>query len=185
MVFYKLHVGHGGVGEILLLTRLDVFRCSRSPANGYRGRCLVLGIGEEEQLVLDDGTADGGTVCGASVAVASTGNNLSVNCIATHVLVVMVHIGCTLEFVRTGLGYGIDTATDEIGLANIKGRDDNLQFLDCIDGNRAAATRETVAQAEVVVEVGTVHGKVGSTSVHTGKVHAVATIGRKACDVGD
>ena len=110
---------------------------------------------------------------------------MSVNGIATHVLVVMMHIGCTLECIGTGLGNGIYTATDEVGLTNIKGRNHYLKLLNSINRDGTAATGETIAQAEVVVEVGTVHGKVGGTAVHTGKVHAIATIGRKACNVGD
>ena len=182
-LLHTLHVGHGGVGEVLLLAALTVYR--RSPAYSYRGRSLVLGIGEEEELVLDDGAAECGTVSSASVAVACTGDGLSVNYITTHVLVVVVYVGSTLELVGTRLGNGIHTTADEVGLANVEGRDNNLKFLDSINRDGAATAGETIAKTKVVVEVGTVHGEVCGTAVHTGKVHSVAAIGRQTCDVCD
>ena len=97
----------------------------------------------------------------------------------------VVYVGCTLELVGTRLGDGIHTAADEVCLADVKGRDNNLKFLDSIDRDGAATTGEAIAKTKVVVEVGTVHGEVGGTAVHTGKIHAVTTIGRQTCDVCD
>ena len=82
-----------------------------------------------------------------------------------HELVVVIDIGRSLDGVGTGLGDGVDTTADEVGLADIIRSDDDLHFLDGIDGDRASATRKVVGKTEVVVEVGTIDGEVGVTSV--------------------
>ncbi len=77
----------------------------------------------------------------------------------------MIYIGGSLEGVGSGLRDGVDTSSDEVGLAHVKRRNDNLNLLDGIDGDRAAAAREAGRKAEVVVEIGSVDSEVGGTSV--------------------
>ena len=93
-----------------------------------------------------------------------------------HVLVLVVHIGRAPELVGTGLGDGIDAAADEVRLAHVERGDHHLHFLDGIDGDRGAAAREALGEAEIVVEVCTVHGEVHVTAVGTGETHAVTAV---------
>ena len=89
----------------------------------------------------------------------------------------MEDVGTATELVGTTLGNGVNTTTDEVGLTNIVGRDHNLHLLDSLDADGVATTGQVVAQTEVVVEVGTVNGEVGSTAIGTGKTHAVTAVG--------
>ncbi len=97
----------------------------------------------------------------------------------------MIDIRATLEGISTRLGDGVHAATDEVGLTHVERSHHNLQLLDGIERDGVAAAGELVAQTEVVVEVGTVDGEVGRTTVHTGKVHAVTAVGRETCHIGD
>ena len=97
--------------------------------------------------------------------------------IATHVLVLVIHIGLTLEGVGTALGDSVQGSTDEACLTHVKRRDHHLQLLNGLHGNGVAAAGECAAQAEVVVEVGTVNGEVGSTTIASLEGHAVSAVG--------
>ena len=97
----------------------------------------------------------------------------------------MIDVGTTLEGVRTRLRDGVHTTTDEVGLTDIEGRDHHLHFLNGIDRNRIATARQATAQTEVVVEVGTVNGKVTKTTVTTSEAHAVTSVRRETGEVGN
>ena len=183
IVLYRLEVCQLGTGQVFVgitHTILGAF-----PTVHHRRNLDILEVHEEEEFVLDDGTAEGHTVRGAAVLVAGTGDLLTVYGVTLHVLVLMIHISGTLEGVGTGLGDGVHAAADEVGLADIVGADYHLHFLDGVDGDGVAATREVGVKTEVVVEVGTVHGEVGGTAVGAGEAHAVTTVRRQAGNVGD
>ena len=97
----------------------------------------------------------------------------------------MVNVGGSLEGVGTGLGDGVHTATDEVGLTYIKRRNHNLHFLNRIDGDRRTTSRKLLCKTKVIVEVRTVNGEVGRTSVRSGECHSVSTIRGKPCDIRD
>ena len=101
-----------------------------------------------------------------------------------HVLVVVVDVGRPLEGVRTGLGHGVDTAADEVGLAHVERSHHNLHLVDGIHRDRRTAAGQAGRKSEVIVQVGAVQCEVGRTAVTSGKTHAVG-VGREAHDVRD
>ena len=142
------------------------------------GRLLGhLTVYKEEELVLPDGATKGETVGGHLVLLTRLRNLITVYSVTAHVLVAVEDVGAAAEGVGTALGDGVHATTDEVGLTHVVGRNHNLHFLDCLDRNGVATTGQTVAQTEVVIEVGTVNGEVGQTAVGTGKAHAVTTVG--------
>ena len=181
IVGHRLEVGIGGAGNVIVRIRNAILRAS--PA-GNHGRGLgKLRIHEEEKLVLDDGAAQGKPVSRIAVLVPGAGNLVSVNGVAPHVFVAMEDIGRPLEGVGSGLGNGVHTAADEVGLTDIVGRNHHLHFLNGVDGNGASATNKAIGETEVVVEIGAVHREVGRTGVRTGEGHAVSAVRRQAGDV--
>ena len=128
-------------------------------------------VHEEEELVLHDRATEGEAVdeVGLRLAVAQI---LAPELVATESLVGVIGVGRTLEGVGTGLGDGVDAAAHEVGLTDVIGSHDQLDLLDGVEGNRGAAAREGVGEAEVVVQVRTVHGEVRGTAVGTGEAHA-------------
>ena len=96
----------------------------------------------------------------------------------------MISIGSTFKGICTRFGNRVDTATDEVGLADIERSDYDLNLFDSIHRDRITTAGQTVIQAEVVVEVRTIHRKVCRTSVATGKTHAVR-IRRDTCQILD
>ena len=97
----------------------------------------------------------------------------------------MINIGRAFECICTRLCNGVHTTTDEIGLTNIVGRDNNLQLLDGINRNRVTTTRKVTAKSEVIVEIGTINSEVSSTWVTSCKCHSVTSIRRKAGNIND
>ena len=165
-----------GIGNAILRT---------APAVGNGRSIHHFAIDEEEELVLQDRAAEGETVGGLLVLGTCAADLLALDGVTTHVLVAVVDVGCAAEGVRTRLRDGIHTTTDEVGLANVVGRNHHLQFLDSIERDGVATTRKLVGETEVVVEVGTVDGEVSRTAVATGEAHAVTAIRRQTRHVGD
>ena len=97
----------------------------------------------------------------------------------------MVNIGGSLEGVGTGLSDSIHTATYKVSLAYIVWRDNHLKFLNGINGDRRTASGQFFAKTEVVIEVGTVNGEVGSTAISSHETHAVSTVRGKPGHIGD
>ena len=143
-----------------------------------------LTVHKEEQLVLDDRTADSGTVGGYLELLACLTDLSTVNRITAHILVAMENVGTATELVGTTLGDSVHTTADEVGLTNIVGRNNYLQLLDGLDADGITATRQATAQAEVVVEVRTVDREVGQTAIGTSKAHTVTTVRRQTRHVG-
>ena len=143
----------------------------------------VFEAAEEEQFVLDDGEAHGGTVHG--LVVTGGGNLLTVNLVTAELVVLVIHIGGTLHGVGAGLGDGVHAAADEVALTHVERGNHNLHFLDGVHGNGHAAAGQGGGEAEVVVEVGTVDGEVGATAVTAGDVHAVTAVRGQLDDVRD
>ena len=107
-----------------------------------------------------------------------------VDTVTTQALVTIVDIGSTLEGVGTRLSDGVDTTANEVRLAHVEGCYDHLYFLDSIEGNGVTTTRQLVGKTKVVIEVGTIDGEVGRTSVTTCETHAVG-IRREPGDIRD
>ena len=181
VVRHALHVVHGGAGDVVVLIGHAVR--GRTPVVDHGRVAGVLEAAEEEQFVLDDGEAHGGTVHG--LVVTGGGNLLTVNLVTAELVVLVIHIGGTLHGVGTGLGDGVHAAADEVALTHIERGNHNLHFLDGIHGNRHAAAGKGGGEAEVVVEVGTVNGEVGATAVTAGDVHAVTAVRGQLDDVRD
>ena len=174
-------VGFGTAGNAGIGVRFTALVCA---VLDHLTRVLLLfEVDEEEEFVLDDGTADGGTdnAVGFSLAVATVNAGDGVT---AHVLVAVVAVNRALEGVGTGLGDSVDTAADEVGLADVIRRNHHLDLFESIHGDRGAAAGELVGKTEVVVEVGTVDGEVGGTTVTAGEAHAVCIRG-DAGQVGD
>ena len=155
----------------------------RTPLDDFRRVRGAFGIDEEEQLVLDDRAAQGEAVRGLAFRRALEVH--AVHPVTVHVLVLVIDIGRSLERVRTGLGDGVDTAADEVGLTDVIRGHDHLHFLDRVDGDGVAAARKGRRQTEVVVHVRAVHGEVGGTSRAAGEVHPVTAVGRQLGHVGE
>ena len=178
-VAHALHVGHGGAGDVVVRIGHTVLR--RAPAVDDRRDLDILGVGEEEELVLHNRSAQGETVGRVAVraALAQVG---VVHAVTVHVLVVVVDVGRSLERVRTGLGHGVDTAADEVGLAYVKRGHHHLHLVDGVHRDGRAAAGQAGRESEVIVQVGAVQREVGGASVTSGKAHAVG-VGREAHDV--
>ena len=78
----------------------------------------------------------------------------------------------------------VDTATNEVCLADIERGDYHLYFLDSVHRDRVTASGKIIRKAEVVIKVRSIYRKVRGTAIATGKTH-VGGIRRKACDIGD
>ena len=175
VVAHAGQVGERGARDVLVGNSDTVLR---STPHVHDGRLLGhLTIDEEEQLVLDDRATDVGAIGSHLEFLAGLTDLGAFYSITTHVLVAVEDVGAATELVGTTLGNGVHTTTDEVGLTNVIGRDNNLQLLDSLDADGVTTTGQVVAQTEVVVEVGTVNGEVGSTSVGTGKTHTVTAVG--------
>ena len=114
-----------------------------------------LTVDKEEELVLDDGTAQGHTVGRHLEFLACLTNLRTLDCVTAHILVAVEEVSASAEGVGTTLGDGVQATTDKVGLTHIVGRDNNLHLLDGLDRNRVATARKVAAQTEVVVEVST------------------------------
>ena len=178
-----LHVSNLCARDIVVGVGHSVGRCTPAVGNGWRLNGFA--VDEEEQLVLNDWTAESETIGGAAVGVTCTVDGQFVDSIAAQVFVAVVDVGTAFEGVCSRFGDGIHAAADEVCLAHIKGRDYHLQFVDGINRDGVAAAGKFRTQAEVVVEVGAVNGEIGRSAVRSGKEHAVATIGRQARYIGD
>ena len=144
----------------------------------------VLEVDEIEEFVLDDGAAEGHTIGSGTLRVTVTELETG-NIVAAHELIPVIHIGRALDGVGTGLGDGVDTTADEVGLADVIRRDDDLHFLDGVKRNGVAAAGEVAGETEVVVEVTAVDGEVGSTVVRTHEGHAVSAVRREPGHIGE
>ena len=181
MVAHALQVSERGARDVLVGNSDTVLR--GTPHVDDSGLLGHLTVYEEEQFVLDDRAADGGTVGGHLEFLAGLTDLGALYGVTAHVLVAVEDVGTATELVGTALGHSVHTTTDEVGLTNIVGRNNDLHLLDSLDTDGVATTRQVVAKTEVVVEVGTVNGEVGSTAIGTGETHTVTTEGRQTGNV--
>ena len=102
----------------------------------------------EEQLVLDDWSANRGAV---DVLIKKV--ELVAVFIVTDKAVITEHVkSATGELVGAALGHGVDTTTGKAGLRSIIRRDVDLQLLDSLDRYDLVAGRLTArVQAEFVI----------------------------------
>ena len=136
-----LKVGKRGAREVVVGISDTVLRTT--PAIGHGRNLFHLAVDEEEELVLDDRTTEGHAPRRGAVFLACAGNLLAIHGVATHLLVLVVNIGRATEGVGTRLGDGVHATADEVGLANIKWRNNDLHLLYGINGDRAAAARKS------------------------------------------
>ena len=132
----------GTVGNLAVLVALTVGGCPPAAVVWSGSDLGIFEACEEEELVLDDRTSEGGADRGVAIYVPCGGYMLVLYGVTSHVLVPVVNVCASLEDVRTGLGDGVDTAADESGLAYVKRRDYHLHLLDCVDGDWISASRE-------------------------------------------
>ena len=95
----------------------------------------------------------------------------------------MINVGGSLEGVCTGLGDGVHTTADEVGLTYMVRGNQDLEFLDCVKGDRISSTWKTIVETEVVVEVRTVDSEVGGTSVSSCEAHSISTVRGEPGDI--
>ena len=134
-----------------LIPFLVPIRC-RTPVGRYALGIVTLIVNKKEKLILDNGTTQCKTV-------GLTGIWIGVSQVATvhlvaveeFLLVRIVHVGRTLERVRTRLCDSIDTTTDEVRLTHVKWSNHHLYFVDGIHRHGISTTREVGRQAEVIV----------------------------------
>ena len=155
-LLHFIHLGHGRVvaGNVAapLLGSARTGDAGRT-GDGVEG---VLAVEEEEELVLDDGTADGRA--DGVVERLGLGNFLTGHVVAAEFLGGVVIVGAGVELVRAGLGHGVDRTALETALAHVEGRDVDRHLLDRVEGDRGAAGRQVGADTEGVVERGAVNG---------------------------
>ena len=153
------------IREPLQFTELRTMVCRR-PGWGPisrtgRGTCrdiiLYLAVDEEEQLILEDRTAEsqservGMSVIHRQGVVAHTGTLQTRGC--------EISIDTALELIRSALGDGIDATARETTLTHIIGGDGDRHLVEGIEGDRGAAARQWgVTQAEGIIKRGTVNG---------------------------
>ena len=180
---HSSQVGQCGARKVVVGIGNAVLR--GAPAVGNCRNLSHFTIHEEEQFVLDDWATQSKTIDGVAVFVASTGKLLAADGVTTHVLIAVIDVGAALEGVVTTLGDGVHATANEVGLTNVIRRNNHLHLLNSVDRDWVATTRQVRAKTEVVVEVCTVNGEVGSTAIGTCKTHSIASIRREACHVGD
>ena len=115
IVLDLLHVGHCSAGNVKGRIGYAVGR--GFPAGGLLRMGDVLEVDEIEEFVLDDGAAEGHTIGSGTLRVTVTELKTG-NIVAAHELIPVIHIGRALDGVGTGLGDGVDTTADEVGLAD-------------------------------------------------------------------
>ena len=127
-------------------------------------RILLVGTlvaGEEEEFVLDDGTADGHTgLIGLLIRIFCALVAIGLGVAAHEILGIAITIDTAMEFVGTGLGDGVDGTAGETALAHIEGGDAHLDLVDGFHGNRLgtglSAVGAVVRQTEHVIVHGTI-----------------------------
>ena len=125
----------------------------------------VLGVDEEEDFVLDDGTAHGET--DGVVQERRPVQVFTLNFITTDLVRSIVVVGGSMELVRTALRDGVDRAAGKAGVTDIERSDVHAHLLDGVEGDRAAAGRQVGTDTEGVVERGAVDRDIGGTVVTT------------------
>ena len=109
------------------------------------GEIVVLSGHEEEELVLDDRTADGETVgLGHLLLVLCAVLDIGSRGGTDEILVEEVGICRTLEGVGTRLGDGVDRTSGETGLTDVERSDYNLDFLNRVKRDRVGACLASV-----------------------------------------
>ena len=178
LVFLEDGIGQGRVEDVAELHALVLDRLAeRTVLVAVQGRGIGVGVGlgevlaagEEEELVLDQRSADGETI--GLVQLMRVFGTLGQVPVVQHLLgaarrgadqvfVEEMGIERTLDLIGTGLGDGVDRTARETALAYVEGGDHDLDLLDGIEGDRVGARLAAVGsgrrQAEGVIGHGTV-----------------------------
>ncbi len=124
------------------------------------GQFVALGIDKEKEFVLDDraAQADANAAVAEGTGVVGVGFGFG----AHQTLITGQAINRAGKFVGSALGDGVDAGAHKITLANVIGRDVDLQLFDGLQRDRchAGAVAGLSCQTERVVEIGTVDGDV-------------------------
>ena len=99
VVLGPLKVRNGGAGKIVVSVGDSVLGSPPAVDHG-RGE-HILGVHEEEQLVLHDGAAEGHAVGGLAVHSTCARNLLTIYCVSLEILVLVIYVGASLEGVGT------------------------------------------------------------------------------------
>ena len=166
VVLYFIHeaLGRTGCGATGLERGIHPAGCGAHGLAGTGNRIEgVLPVDEEEELILDDGTAHCET--GRVVQGLAEGELGITYVVATELVVCEIIVHGSVELVGTALGDGVDGTTGEAALADIERSDADAHLLEGIQGNGATACREVAADTEGIVESCTVDGHIGGTVV--------------------
>ena len=98
MLRYFLHVFDGSPGDVHVRICLAVY--GWSPLVRYGRFLCILEVHEEEELVLDDRTAESHTI-GSKTVYAAASELVTVDGVSPHVLVSVIYVCGTFEGVRT------------------------------------------------------------------------------------
>ena len=160
-------------GRTLVLTRDRIVLAQASQILLTRSVVhIILSVEEEEELVFDDRTTYGETngvlehvsigEIGA-VAVSEVAAELA----ALELVVLEVIVNGELPLVRTRLGSGLNSATHEARLTNVKRRDRDSHLIKSVERDRRTTSGEVRADTEAVVKRSTIHGNSRLTIVTT------------------
>ena len=141
----------------------------------------ALVAGEEEEFVLDDGTADGHTgLIGLLIGILVTLVAIGLGVTADEVLGIAITIDAAMELIGTGLGDSVDGTTGETALTHIEGSDAHLDLLDGFHGNRLSTGLSTVGTVVRQTEHVIVHGTIDLEAVvlvgSTGEGHTTVLV---------
>ena len=89
--------------------------------------------GKEAELVLEDRAAERGAELTTEERRVAQERR-----VAAHLLVAVIHERRALELVGARLRHGVDERTGEVALAHVVRRDEDLEFLDGVEGQRTA-----------------------------------------------
>ena len=182
VILHAFQVVNRGTRDKLICVAHAILRSAPAVHDG--GLLGHFTVDKEEELVLPDRATQGEAVGSHLILFTGSSKLNAVNSVTAHVLVAVEDVGTAAEGVGTTLGNGVNTTADEVGLANVVGRDHHLHLLDSLDRDGVTTTRQVVTQTEVVVEVCTIDREVSQTTVGTSKAHAITTEGRQTGNVG-
>ena len=169
---HRLEVGIAGAGDVALLICGTVL--TREKAGVGLSVILILCTGEEEELILDDRTAEGEAV-GLLILIIELGHIDVADLGTGHPLTTLVGVSGSGKDVGSGLGDGVDGGSGEVGETDIEGGDIDRHLLDSVEGDRLCRTtgHHVARETEVVTEGTTIDGDVIHTTVTTGEGAAI------------
>ena len=137
-----LHGADVGSGDVTLAER------AIGEAHARGGALVLLVVGEEEQLVLDDRATQGHAVGGFLVKAVEVGL-VTFQAVTDHVRVAVGVVHGTVELVGTRLGHGVDHRTGTTGNGGVVVGQVDVDFFDGVHRDRLTLGRQAIGfQAE-------------------------------------